>query len=445
MRMILHCDDDALYRHAEGSAASAELLAHLAACERCSEELSAQHHIAEALRTSEVWLDDQPRPAAMAKLAELAVFSRRLRLEDEAAPEICEDILTGPAPWWATRFRKGGYEPTAGIVRELLERMRQLLSRSPAQALHVTTLAIEIAHQLEWHAYPSTFLATLRGQALRDHAFVLSFVSRFPEALETMARAEQLFLRTPVHDYEMARLRLVRASIYSSTERLPEAIALARESAAVFLQFGDRKRCLDARTTEAAYLFQNHSIHEALKEWESIAAEPDTTSDRTRIGVIHNIGLCYWELDELDEAVPRLREAMLQFEQLGMATERVRSRWALAMTLVAAGRAGEAIPALRTVQGEFEKLALDSEAALVGLKLAEALLVTGDPQDVPAICRDVLERFHRIGLTSQMAPAVSLLEAALAEGCPSPHDVRRAHELLRPFSSQPLRAVMAGG
>jgi tetratricopeptide (TPR) repeat protein len=441
MRMTTHCDDEALYRHADGSTVTAELAAHLAACDRCAEELEAQRHITTALRTSEVWLDDQPRPAAQAKLSELAAFSRHLRDEDAEAPEICDDILTGPAAWWATRYAKSGYEPSAGVVRELLERMRELLARSPAQALHVTILAIEITNQLEWHLYPSNFLATLRGQALRDHAFVLGFIGRFPEALETAERAERLFRRTPVPHYEMARLQLVRASIYKSIDRLSEAVELAHESASVFLGYGDRKRYLDARTAEAAYLFQAQAVAEALAIWQAVAAEQQPATERTRVGIIHNIGLCYWELGELDKAAPILRDAMLQFETLGMEVERVRSRWALAMTLVAATRTGEAIPVLRSVQGEFEKLGMESDAALVGLKLVEALLAAGETETVPSICRDVLARFQRIGMTSPIAPAMSLLEEALAAGCPSPNDVRRVHELLRPFSSQSARAV----
>ena len=441
MRMTTHCDDEALYRHADGTPAGPELAAHLAACTRCSEELDAQRHISAALRTSEVWLDDQPRPAAQARLSELAAFSRRLRQEDEEAPEICDDILTGPAAWWATRFAKSGSEPSAGIVRELLERMRQLLARSPSHALHVTTLAIEIASQLEWHAYPSNFLSTLRGQALRDHAFVLSYMGRFPEALETVERAEELLRRTPVPDFEMARLQLVRANIYKSTDRVADAIALAHESASVFQRFGDRKRYLDARTAEAAYLFQDQSIRQALAIWEEAAAAQETTTDRTRVGIIHNIGLCHMELGELDQAAIVLRDAMIQFERLGMEVERVRSRWALAVTLVAAERTAEAIPVLRSVQGEFEKLAMESDAALVGLKLAEAMLLAGETDAVPDVCRDVLSRFQRIGMTSPVAPAMQLLEQALAAGCPSPGDVRRVHELLRPSASPAARAA----
>lgn len=310
MRTTIHCDDEALSRHADGTPATVELAAHIAACQHCSEELAAQRHIATALRTAEVWVDEAPALAERSRIAEIAALSRRITREDEEACQVCDEILTGPAPWWRMRYRNGGAMPTAGVVRELLERMRHLLAQSPSKALTVTALAIEIAAELEPPRYPQSFILTLRGQALRDHAFVLGFMGRFPEALETADKAEQLLLRTAASEYELARLHLVRASIYRSIDRIDEAIVLARESAETFLRFGDGKRFVDARVTEAAYLFQSGSVVPALNIWESIVDDPAVTCDLTRIGIIHNIGLCYRELGELDEATERFSTAM---------------------------------------------------------------------------------------------------------------------------------------
>src|SRR5260370_1425820 len=224
MRTTLNCNDDALFRHAEGTPATAELEAHIAICQRCTEELAGLRQITTALGAAELWADEAPSAAAGATFAEIAALSRRMTLEDNEACQICDDILTGPAAWWETRFRNGGYQPSAGVVRQLLERMRQLLTRSPSQALAVTSLAMEIAALLASPRYPRSFLSTLRGQALRDHAFVLGFLGRFPEALQACDLSERLFLSTAVPDFEMARLHLVRASIYRSIDRMDDAI-----------------------------------------------------------------------------------------------------------------------------------------------------------------------------------------------------------------------------
>src|SRR5260370_18818810 len=134
MPTTLHCNDDALFRHAEGTTATAELEANIAMCERCTEELAGLRQIATALGAAEVWADQAPSAAAGTTFAEIAALSRRMTLEDNDACQICDAILTGPPAWWETRFRNGGYPPSAGVVRQLLERMRQLLAKSPSQA-----------------------------------------------------------------------------------------------------------------------------------------------------------------------------------------------------------------------------------------------------------------------------------------------------------------------
>jgi tetratricopeptide (TPR) repeat protein len=441
MRTTIHCDDDALFRHAEGTPATAELEAHIAACERCSTELQGLRFISTALSAAEVWAEEAPSPVGGAGIAELATLSRRMTQEDNEACQICDEILTGPAPWWETRFRNGGYTPTAGIVRQLLERMRQLLVRSPSQALVVTTLATRIAAELAPPRYPRSFLFTLRAQALRDHAFVLGFQGRFPEGLEACDQAEQLFRLTAVPDYELARLHLVRASIYRSIDRIDDAIALARSSAETFRDYGDHGRYVDARVTEAAYLFQNGSVVPALNLWQSIVDHPAIPSELTRISIIHNIGLCYRELGDLDEASERFHTAIQEFERHGIETERIRSRWMLATTLVAAERIGEGIGLLRLTLAEFDKLSMARDAALVALDLAEALLRAGAPEEVPILCRRVLDRFADVSIISCARPALALLRDALAVGDLTPIDVRRVREMLRPLASEPFRVA----
>jgi tetratricopeptide (TPR) repeat protein len=441
MRTTLHCNDDALFRHAEGTPATAELEAHIAMCARCTEELAGLRKITRALGAAEVWTDEAPSAAAGTDFAEIAALSRRMTLEDNEACQICDDILTGPAAWWETRFRNHGYQPSAGVVRQLLERMRQLLAKSPSQALAVTSLAIEIAGALTTPPYPRSFLSTLRGQVLRDHAFVLGFLGRFPEALQACDLSGRLFLSTAVPDFEMARLDLVRASIYRSIDRVGEAILLTRTSAQTFRDYGDEGRYVEARVTEAAYLFQDGAVVSALKLWQSVADHPAITSDLTRIGIIHNIGLCYRELGDLDEATHRFRTAMKEFERRGIETERVRSLWMLATTLIAAERTGEGIGLLRMALKEFDKLAMERDAALVSLDLAEALLQAGSSDEVPILCRRVLDRFADVSITSCALPALALLREALAAGDPTPNDVRRVREMLRPLASEPFRVV----
>ena len=189
---MTHYDDEALFEYVEGtSPIREEIAAHAAACDDCASEIDSHTDLAAALGTETVW-DETPERETPAPERPLAVsFAARLAAEDAAAVELCDQILTGPANWWATRMRKAEGTRTAGMVRELVERGRKLLEQNPASSLQISDLAVQLAHDLDIAAYPSDFVLTLRGQALRHHAYALSFMGRPLDALATYDDAQQ--------------------------------------------------------------------------------------------------------------------------------------------------------------------------------------------------------------------------------------------------------------
>ena len=54
------------------------------------------------------------------------VAAERARLEEERASALCDEILTGPSQWWRQRLWKAEGGATAGMVKQLLDRMRTL-------------------------------------------------------------------------------------------------------------------------------------------------------------------------------------------------------------------------------------------------------------------------------------------------------------------------------
>src|SRR5687768_8224361 len=145
------------------------------------------HHDDEALletaadlATPEVWRDAEPAPRQF--VVNVTAFAERARQEEEQAVAICDEALSGPSAWWAQRLRNIPHSSTAGVVKELIERWRGMVRSSPANALHVTALAIQVANALDVVEYPCDYVVKLRAQAYRDHAFVLSYMGRHPEA-----------------------------------------------------------------------------------------------------------------------------------------------------------------------------------------------------------------------------------------------------------------------
>jgi len=393
--------------------------------------------VIEALRDPFVWQPQRNSAPKPERIAALATFKKRLQDEDAAASELLDSVLKGPSAWWGNSLRKSGVR-TAGVVRQLLVRTRSIGDRAPADALVVSTLAVEIADSLAVTDYPSDFVITLRAQALRDQAFSFSSMGRFREATAAADRAERLLLQTPIPDYELARLNLVRASFYRWTDRTDEAIVLSRKAAETFERFGDRRMFVMARTYEGAMLFSRNEYAPALEAYRSIendaAMSPPIIDDATRIAIGFNMGLCHRELGHIDEAVRALSTATAEYELLGMDAQLAHCRWSLATTVSSAGRYSEAIPLFRTAWKELEALGMESEAALTALELAETLLVVGRNDEVPAICRTLIDRFTRAGMGGSAMTALAFLRETVATGHATPALVRHVYEFLRDVS-----------
>ena len=434
---MAHYDDESLFQYVEGtSPIASEIESHVSSCEDCAAEIGEHRDLIATLGEKEVWEPHDPAPRQF--VVNVVSFAERARREDEAAIELCDEVLTGPAQWWRQRLRKTQGVYTGGMVKQLLERVRPTLEKSPANALEVTSLAMEVANALDVSEYPCDYVIKLRAQAQRDHAYVLSFMGRYPEALEYAEKSKRLFVQVPLPEYDLARLALVEALILRCIDRAQEAILLARQAAETFRRFGDLTRHLNARITEAAMIFETGNIEGALELWLALEQEA-AIDDLGRVRVAHNIGAAYAELRQPEKAAEYMQRCIPVYEMLGMTTERARARWMLCHALVASGRTREAIPTLRRTWREFEELELIADAGLVALELAEALLTMNEADEVPAICRDLIALFTRAGMTSRAITALSFLREAVALGHASTSLVRHVHAFLRELPAEQPR------
>jgi len=440
---MIHYDDEALLMYAEGtSPIRTEISAHVTVCAACAEMLAAHQELAALLKTADVW--EQPAAPSMAVASrgrELSTLARRVDAEKTEAEAIVEELLTSPPSWWRTKLlREGGQ--TIGVVRALLDRVREIVPKTPLQSLELTTLAVDVSNELPIIGYPSDLVFVTRAHAWREHAYVLSIIGRFREALDATDRSEELLKQTALPEYELGRIDLMRAHVYSNIDRVPEAIMLARKASATFEVFGDRRRFINAQVTAAAMLFSNHKTQDALEIWLSVVHDPDI-EDLTRIMVDNNIGLCYRELGDYDRACEHLSVAIAELEMLGMDGLKTKGRNSLGTTLMKAGRHDAAIVVFEQSWKEFEGLGMESEAALVALELAEALLVVGRPERVPQICRTLLDRFTSAGMTSRAITALAFLREAVAIGQAQPTLVRHVYDFLREIPAGSQRASAA--
>ncbi len=336
--------------------------------------------------------------------------------ENAAAAAACEELLARPWAAWPEGLQKKNVR-TAGMVRQLLERMPAILEKRPAAALQLTSMTLAVAEALDPIRYGHDQVTYLRAQALREHAQVLSFLGRYVEALQYVERSGRAFadLDPELAGWDVARLQIVKALALRLLQRSNEGVALAREAGERFLAFGDRRRFVEARVIEAAMLHDGGAIEQAVELWRSVQGDPDLTAD-CAVRVTHNIALSLCDLGRGAEEIAPLEECIAAFAAQGMTTERTRSRWKLGVALLGAARTVDAIVTLRTASREFAELDLPVDAALTSLDLADALMANGEPAEVPAICREVVARLTNVGLPMQAAPALSMMREAAGQG-----------------------------
>ena len=433
-----HYDDQALFEYVEGtSSISADIETHVSTCESCSAEVGEQREMMAHLSSSDVWEEASAPPRQF--VVDVAAFAERARSEEQEAVALCDAILTGPPAWWQQRLRQSPRAFTGGMVTQLLERTRAMYSKSPANALQLTALAIEVANALDIANYPCDYVIKLRAQAYREHAYMLSYIGRFPEALEVTDYSKRLFDQVPLPEYDLARLALVKASILRAIDRTEEALALTRGAGDVFLRFGDQSRHLVARQFEASTLYRQGQVDAALGIWKDVEAANLAIDEHESVRLAHNIALCYSDLGRPEDAIQYIQRCVVEFEMLGIETERTRSRWLLGHALAACGRYQDAIPIFRQTWREFEQLDIIAESGLVALELAEALLVLGQSDEVPSICRDVIGQFTRAGMASRAMTALSFLREAIGMGQASPSLVNHVTAFLRKLPAEQPR------
>ena len=190
----MHFDSEALIEYADGvSAYALEIEAHAAECALCAGGIEETRALMIVLADRATWPSERTDVLAVAE---------HLDAERESAAAVCDAMLSAPPAWRAQHARSAAGRHVAGFVMELLARMRTTLEKDPQRTLEMTGLAVALAMTFDRDLYPDSLIANLQGQALRDHAFVFSFIGLHREALEYGERADALFEMVPAAAFE---------------------------------------------------------------------------------------------------------------------------------------------------------------------------------------------------------------------------------------------------
>jgi tetratricopeptide (TPR) repeat protein len=405
-----HYDEDMLTRYADDSSSVADAVdveAHLEECSSCRASVEFYRSFTRHLRSPETWQalsSEEPSVEALVRFStelddeRLAAAAWISRLQDGVA---LETIL-------AERALR-----TAGGVETLCDVSTDVRDRDPAGALVLTDAAVAIANRLS--AYPVTLLAILRGTAWRQRATALRYLGRFPEALESLDRAEAALDESMATAFDLARVMYVRATVLFEMSRHEEALVLARESAARLEEFGDERRVLHARMLVASLYSDAGEYAMARDIFERLIPTAQRIGDRVALGLLsNNLGSVAQEVGDYAAASSWLSRALAVYDELGMDVERIRTHWNVASVFLAMGSIEEGLERLHAVAQEYEAIGSRSDAAAVLLDAVEVLFEQGRLAESALLGQSLVERFTSAGMMPSALAALQYLNDALA-------------------------------
>jgi len=414
---------------------------HLTDCASCSAALSSIHELAATLTTELAWdaepVSEFPNPATVSTLRTIAT---QMDAEDADAERNVSAMLSMPRESWGDALAANPQCRTPGFVRRLIKEIYARVHSQPAVAADLALLGRDVADNVNASQWHGDTIPRLRGAIWRESAYVLQYLGRHLEALAAADRARAHFAEVAIADFDLARLTLVRAIILRELERFEDALAASKEAAATFSRFGDEERYVSAVTFEAAIAYSVRDYPRAAPLFERFRSHALASGNKRALAMAHqNAAVCYRELRKPDLALEAFGAAVRLFDELGMASERVRATWHVGRVLLAEAKYTEAASILRGVKDTYERLQSYDNAAVVAIDVAEASLMMGRLADVFEACHAAITYYERSGLSYSVnaLTALSFMREAAAVGELTSTSVSRVRSYLERLPQQP--------
>ena len=407
-----------------------ELEDHIHDCPNCQEELESLRVFIEELEDPSTWKPEDPRlPKRSSEewvMSELAALTDRLRKEERDA----ELRLADTDGDWTSAPR------SAGAVRVLLARARELFDRSPAEALAISRHAKLLSDSIS--SGDSFFDAELRASARREEANALRLLGRFPEALRMLEEAEFMIASYPGAGFQRACIHYVRATVLFQLERRDDALASAEKASTEFLVYGDDRRLAHTNILIGGIYFDRNQPSVALDLFvEQIKPLQKLGDQKNLAHLFNNIAHCHVVLGDRASAATFFHQSLQLLDILNIEGTKGTVQWGLGRLCLADNKIDEAIDRLSVAEKIFKRLSMSSQAALVGLETVEVQLGRGETIGIAARCRELIELFRRAGLPANADAALAYLQEAVQSERVNVSTLRHVRIFLEELPAQP--------
>jgi tetratricopeptide (TPR) repeat protein len=356
------------------------------------------------------------RPAVKDPADTIQLVASVARLDDLAKEEGQRHgplILQRPPSAWRGMMNSDPHYRSFGTLKFLLEAARSRFETEPTVAHEITSAVLDFVTTVEG---PSRVHEIgLRGLAWKEHANALQVLNDLPRALVAAERAISIYAEVPSLLFDQTRARLVLCKIYRDLDNTEEALRIARDCAAIFLDFEHWEFRTAALMCEGGVLFKQKRFAEALRIFTDLIEQAEVQGDKLTLARgLNNAAECARELGDLAAARDLYPRALAHFEELKLPPERNRVRWGYALSLAAEGNVRRAVWELLKVRAAYLRLGMNATAACAALDVVR-LRFDAD-EDVADLCTDLVTTFTAAGLTQNAIEALAYLREQAKSG-----------------------------
>jgi tetratricopeptide (TPR) repeat protein len=404
-------------------------LLHIASCRTCRDRFTADN----------VVNFDADRPREPERMREFLETARRLERERNGVQDVVGGLLrTTPSADWISLATAPELQNSAA-VEQLIEEVRNLVERTPAEALTLASVATSIAEALPAASYPAVVLAQVRAAAWKERALALRYLTQYESALVSIEVAEQRLSGFATATFDRAVIHLAKAIILHKLLRNDEANDLLRECRKVFADHGDSKMVLSAAMTEAGFLYNGGSYDEAQKLFTELREVARAAHDSESLARIEsNLGYCATHFGDFSTANIHFSNSIALFSDVGCPLEATRAQRGAGRLLIAKGQVNAGLAYLRNARRAFAEAAVSDEAALCGLEIVETLVQRGDTAPALDLAQQIAQEVAAAGMPPAAVTALKRLEDNLRDGSAElVFHVRDVHAFLESLQQPP--------
>jgi tetratricopeptide (TPR) repeat protein len=322
---------------------------------------------------------------------------------------------------------------TLTFSRAVVAVAREIRDEQPQKAADMVAAAIDvITHITKNNDLRPVLTNGAAGEAWRERAECLAQLGRMSEALDAVAASESHFDAYASSSFATARLALTKANVLIQMRRGSEALFDVRRAAQIFAEYEDAQQMTNAKTIEAAILYQCGRPREALILWSELAEQSaEDGNQEVAAALVANTGMSLTEIGEYARASLALASARDMYEQLSKPVNVAIVDAAIGANLVASGKLLEGVSQLSRAADKLLELGLVIRAALARVEIVEVLLASNDHRHALVMARRLVDDFSAAGMAAMAMAALAYLREAVANDVAKPAHARHVRTYLQ--------------